>query len=325
MVFVPQGEMFSLDTSQVFIPERWLTDIIRRRDENLILANYVKKITDFQQPGDLIRMPRISDLGVNNKSLKTPVTYQAVTETDWSMRVDRYKESSIMIEDILKDRAHTNLQSEYTQRCAFALSRDIDYALLAERAAIIGASSDSHLTSADPLSLAEIMAGKEILLRRRVPEPYTLIVGIGHMASLWNIEEFKSRLYTDANVLATGKVSSVLGVNIVMSNNLQQNSATGLFNGENDPNPGPTPGMVGSLYYPSQEDGTVTGLTAGYTSALMIGNDNIVLAMEQMPRMETARDIDYQATKVVTTQRYGVKLFRELDGVVISTDEDAAI
>jgi Phage capsid protein len=325
MVFVPQGEMFSLDTSQVFIPERWLTDIIRRRDENLILANYVMKINDFKQPGDLIRKPRISDLGVNNKSLKTPVTYQAVTETDWTMRVTRYKESSIMIEDILKDRAHTNLQSEYTTRCSFALARDIDYALLAERAAIIGASSDSHLVSTDPISLAEIMAAKEILLRRRIPEPYTLLVGIGHMASLWNIEEFKNRLYTDANVLATGKVSSILGVDIVMTNNLQQNSATGLFNGENDPTPSPTPGMAGSLYYPDQEDGTVTPLTAGYTSGMMIASDCIALAMEQVPRMETARDIDYQATKVVTTQRYGVKLYRELDGVVISTDEDAAV
>lgn len=322
-----QGSMFSLDTSQVFTQEKLIPQIIRRRDEELTLAQYVMKVTDFPT-ADLVRRPYISDLGVHDKALKSPVTYQAVTDSEWSMIVDRYKESSILVEDIIEDRAVISLRSEYTRRCAFALARDIDYAILGMRAAVSSYNSGSHhVISAEPISLAEIQAAYEILLRQRTPGPFYLVIGIPHMASMWNIEEFKNSLYTDERILSTGRVSRIMGdIEVVRTNNLVANSATGLYNGENDPSPSPTPGMASSLYLPTQEDITVsTYLTAGYTTAMLMTKEAFVMAMEQAPEVEISRMPEYKATGVITTQRYGIKSLRLNECVLISTDEDAAI
>lgn len=320
------GDMFSLAETQVFVPEIWSTEIFRYRMETLVMARYVKRIPFQGRAGDFLRMPRISRLGVRPKVLKSPVEYQSVTENEWSIQINRYMESSFMIEDIVNIQAHTSLRNEYTREVGLALSRDIDNRLMAERAAIIGADSTSHVVSSVPISKADILAGIEILDRRRVPqEGRALIVSPAHYSSLLNIDEFINNDYTGNRPVDTGEIGRVYGIPVVVTNYMTINSTTGLKNGDNDPAPGATPGLTGSLYYPDQEDGTVTSLTANYYSALLLGQDCIAMGVQKMPSITSQWDIDYQATKVVSTQIYDVKLFRPDHGVVLSTDEDNLI
>lgn len=321
-----RGDMFSLAEASVFIPEIWSTDIMRYRLEDLVFARYVKRIPFSGRAGDLIKLPRISRLGVNTKSLKTPIEYQSVTDTEWEMTITRYQYSAIMVEDIVEIQAHTSLRQEYTREISRALARDLDLAVQAERAAIIGADSTHHVTSTAPISKAEILAAIEILDRERVPaDGRVLIVSPAHYASLLAIDQFVNADYVGGQPTVTGRIGTIYGIPIVVSNYLGINSTTGLYNGDNDPAPSPTPGMTGSLYYPDQEDGTVTSLTANYYSAVMLHRDCIALAMQKMPSVSSAWDIDYQATKVASTQLYGIKLFRPSHGVVISTDEDGLV
>ena len=321
-----RGDMFSLAEASVFIPQIWSTDIMRYRLEDLVFARYVKRIPFSGRAGDLIKLPRISRLGVNTKSLKTPIEYQSVTDTEWEMTITRYQYSAIMVEDIVEIQAHTSLRQEYTREISRALARDLDLAVQAERAAIIGADSTHHVTSTAPISKAEILAAIEILDRERVPaDGRVLIVSPAHYASLLAIDQFVNADYVSGQPTVTGRIGTIYGIPIVVSNYLGINSTTGLYNGDNDPAPSPTPGMTGSLYYPDQEDGTVTSLTANYYSAVMLHRDCIALAMQKMPSVTSAWDIDHQATKVASTQLYGVKLFRPSHGVVISTDEDGLV
>lgn len=321
-----RGDMFSLAEASVFIPEIWSTDIMRYRLEDLVFARYVKRIPFSGRAGDTIKMPRISRLGVHTKSLKTPIEYQSVTDTEWEMTITRYQYSAIMVEDIVEIQSHTSLRQEYTREISRALARDLDLAIQAERAAIIGADSTHHVTSTAPVSKAEILAAIEILDRERVPaEGRVLIVSPAHYASLLAIDQFVSADYVNGMPTVTGRIGTIYGIPIVVSNYLAKNSTTGLYNGDNDPAPSPTPGMTNSLYYPDQEDGTVTSLTADYYSAVMLHRDCIALALQKMPSVSSAWDIDYQATKVASTQLYGLKLFRPSHGVVISTDEDGLI
>lgn len=320
------GDIISLAETQSFVPEIWSTEIFRYRMETLVQAMYTKRIPFEGRAGDLIRMPRISRLGVKPKILKAPVEYQAITENEWSMSVNRYMESSFMVEDIVNIQAHTNLRSEYTTEIGRALARDIDFRLLAQRAAIIGADSTSHVVSTVPLAKADILAAIEIMDRRRVPsDGRVLIVAPAHYSSLLNIDEFINRDYISGSPVENGMIGRVYGIPVVVSNNITINSATGLKNGDNDPSPSPTPGMASSNYYPTQEDGTVTALTANYYSAMLLSNECIAMAMQQNPKVTSAFDIDYQATKVVATQLYDVKLYRPDHGIVISTDEDGLI
>lgn len=320
------GDMFSLAEAQVFIPEIWSQEIFRYRMEDLVWARFVKRIPFEGRAGDLIKMPRISRLGVRPKVLKAPVEYQSITEQEWRMEINRYRESSFMIEDIVEIQSHTNLRMEYTREVGYALARDLDNALMAERAAIIGADATSHVVSSVPISKADILAAIEILDRRRVPkEGRVLIITPAQHVSLLNIDEFISKDYVNNSPVVTGYIGQVYDVPVVVSNYMSINSTTGLKNGDNDPTPGPTPGMSGSIYYPTQEDGTVTALTANYYSAIMLHREAVALAIQKMPRVSSAWDIDYQATKVVSTQIYDVKLFRPDAAVVISTDEDNLI
>lgn len=321
-----RGDMISLNEASVFIPEIWSTEIKRYRAEDLEFAKHVKRMPFEGRAGDLIRMPRISRLGVKTKTLKSPIEYQAVTETEWDMTIDRYTYSAFMIEDIVEIQSHTSLRSEYTKEISRALARDIDLALQAERAAIIGADSTHHVTSSSPISKAEILAAMEILDRERVPsQGRVLIIDPAHKASLLAIDQFVSSDYVGGRPTETGQIGSLYGIPVIIDNYLTLNDTDSLYNGDNDPNPGPTPGMSGSLYYPSQEDGTVTALTANYHSAVLLHPDCICLAMQKSPTVKAEWSIDYQAWKVATTQIYGIKLFRPSHGVVISTDEDALI
>lgn len=321
-----RGDMFSLAETQVFIPEIWSTEIMRYRLEDLVFAKYVKRMPFTGRPGDTVKLPRISRIGVRTKAVKSPVEYQSVTDTQWTMTIDQYKYSAIMVEDIVEIQAHTSLRSEYTKELSRALARDLDLAIQAERAAIIGADSTHHITSTAPISKAEILAAIETLDRERVPQQgRVLIVAPAHYASLLAIDSFVSNDYVDGRPVQTGNIGMVYGVPVVVSNYMGINSTTGLYNGDNDPAPSPTPGMTGSLYYPTQEDGTVTSLTANYYSAVMLHPETICLAMQKEPSVQAQYDIDYQANKVVSTQLYGIKLYRPNHAVVISTDEDGLI
>jgi hypothetical protein len=291
--------------------------------EMLILARYVKRINFNGGVGDYIRMAKINRLGVNAKLPKTPVTYQSTVGGRWEMRVDTYKEASIMIEDIVGIQSQTNLRQEYTNEIGVAMARDIDNAILGYRAAFAGV-PNSHITTAGALDDAKILAAIEILDVRRVPKQgRVLIISPGQQADLISsASKFTQDVFVGSQTpLLTGTIGTVYGIPVVVSDNLIANSLTGFFNGDDDPAPGPTPGVSGSLYYPTQTDiSPLSSLPVGRWSAMLMSPDSLAMAMIKMPSVETGRDIDYQSDKVVCTQLYGIKPYREDGTIIISTD-----
>lgn len=131
--FAPQGSAFDNAKAAVFIPEIWSRDVIRKRDESLVMYPFVSKIDFRGQKGDTIYLPYISNLGVNNKVAGSPVTYQSFSERRWSMVVNRYKEVSFALDKLTEIQAQNDLRSIYTERAGFALARDIEYSILAVR------------------------------------------------------------------------------------------------------------------------------------------------------------------------------------------------
>jgi hypothetical protein len=289
------------------------------------MANYVKKIGGNYGAGDRIRMPRLGRLGVRAFVPGNPVHYQSRTETEWMMEVDRYMESSFPIQDIVRIQSHTNLRNEYTNEAGRALAEDIDNFLLAQRAAVIGYSSSSHIVSSSPIDYPTILAANTILDKRKVPqEGRVLIVGVGHKAGLLNEPKFIHKDYGQISDISRGTIGEILGVPVVLTSNLTINSLTGYTNGD-DGTPAPTPGMAGSPYYPTQSDFTITPLTANYYSAILCHPEWLAFWPQKMPMMDVAWSTDYQEYHVVHTQIYGAKLYREDAAVVISTDEDGLV
>lgn len=329
----PLGGVISTIEAQNFIPDLWLTDLLRYREANFEMARFTHVMPFMGKKGDKIRFPRTGRLGSRLKAAGSPVSYQQRSEEEWFMEITRFVESSFAIDDLVRIQSHTDLRSVYTREAGRALAEDIDNYLLAQRASIIGFdSTNSHITSAAPITYADLLAGWRVLNERRVPkENRVLIVGPAHEASMFNINQFiQSGTYNAGNTadIKRGQImGTIFGMPVVMTTNLTENSLTGFTNGD-DGTPEPTPGMTGSPYFPLQFGDSVdvytpTALTADRYSAIMMHRDCIAMAMQKMPSISAYFNVDFQEWRVVQTQLYDVKLLRPDHGVVISTNEDA--
>ena len=325
----PLGSQFTNATSSVFIPEIWSTQIIRHRDETLVMKDAVSMIDFNGGKGDTIYIPYISNLAINTKVAGSPVFYQSFSDNRWQMVVNRYKEVSFAIDDLLRIQSQNDLRSIYTERAGFAMSRDIEYALLAERATINGYNSGSNvITSGSSLDYSDILAAMEILDVANVPrEGRRLIISPKQYASLLTQPEFINADYNTGNAVSTGTVGNILGMPVKMTSSIVENSTTGYTNGEGAAGE-PTPGMTNSPYYPTQtpnlRDGssvTASSLTAGYTTAMLIHPDWCKMAMIKSPSVQAEWSIDYQEWHIVNTQIYDVEVFRPESAVLINTTE----
>lgn len=330
--FAPQGSAFNNNKAAVFIPEIWSRDLIRRRDEDLVMRPLVSMIDFKGRKGDTIYLPFISNLAVNNKVAGNPVTYQSFSENRWTMIVNRYKEVSFAIDKLTEIQSQNDLRSIYTERAGFALARDINYALLSERATINGYNSGSNvLTSAAPFDYTDFLAACEILEESNVPRSaLKLIISVAQHKSLLTQDEFINSDYSGIASMSGGRVGSIFGVPVYVTNSIVTNSSTGFYNGDEaqGATASPTPGMSGSPYYPTQSpalrDGTsvtASGLTAGYDTAMLVHPDWCKFAMVKSPSVDADWSTDYQEWHIVQTQVYDACVYRPNHAVLINTVE----
>jgi N4-gp56 family major capsid protein len=330
----PQGTQFSNLTSGVFIPEIWAKDLIKRRDESLVMKDAVSMINFGGNKGDTIYIPYVSNLAVNSKAAGSPVTYQAFTDNRWSMTVNRYREVSFAIDNFLEIFADRDLRAIYTERAGFALARDLEYAILAERATVNGYNSGSNVVSnsASGLTYADILAANEILDVANVPrQGRKLFIDPSQYYSLLAQDEFINADYNSGNAVSTGQVGTICGVPVKMTTSIVANSLTGYTNGEGSAGQ-PTAGIQASPYYPTQSpvlrDGTSvtpSSLTAGYHTALLCNPEWCKLAMKKLPKVDAEWNVDYQEWHIIQTQIYDVEGFRPDHAVIINSDEDGLV
>ena len=329
----PQGVPFSNATSGVFIPEVWSTDVIRYRDANFAAKELVSMINFAGNKGDTIFMPFISRLAVEAKTAGNPVTYQALSEKRWSMMVKRYKDVAFALDKLLEIQANVNLRAEYTREAGYALARDMDNAVLAERATINGFNSGSNvITSTVPLSFADILSAYEILLQNNVPTAeLVLLMSPLQWTSLISDPLLSNKDFTKGGSIESGQPLSPLGISMKMSTNIGLNSTTGYTNGENGA-ASPTPGMSISPYFPTQSPElrsgtsvTASALTANYHTAILAHKDWCKMAIQKTPSVDYEWSVDYQEHHIVMTQIYDVKVFRPDHAVIINTDEQGLV
>jgi hypothetical protein len=89
-----RGNSVNVFNSQVFIPELWSSEVKRFRDSKFFASQYTKKINFEGGKGDLVHIPNIGRAAVHDKLPETPVQLQGRTETEFTITVDKHKESS---------------------------------------------------------------------------------------------------------------------------------------------------------------------------------------------------------------------------------------
>jgi len=104
-------------TAAVFIPEVWSAETLRAAEAALVVAPLVKRYDALvKSRGDTIHIPKISNLSANDKTANTEVTTQAIAETEVTININKWKEASFEIEDIVKVQSNYDLMAEYTEK-----------------------------------------------------------------------------------------------------------------------------------------------------------------------------------------------------------------
>lgn len=341
-----QGGVIGKSEAVAYTPEIWLPAVIRYRAREMAMSRYVTMASFDGKKGDTIRMPYIGRLRPRRKVAGAPVQFETRTEGEWKMVVDRYSYAAFSVDAKVDLFAEIDVAREYTPEIAQALMEDVEYSLLAERATFISYDpTNNHIQSNVPLAYADILNAYETMLLRNVrPDEMVFMIGPRHLVTLFTIDEFiQSGVFNSGDIASIRNgtiVGTIMGIPIVLNQNIRTNSDTGISFGGNDyadidPNAGgetsPTPGMQNSLYLPTQygsdQDSFVLDdfLTAGYESGILMSRRAITMAMPKNPSLELWWNADYQETRVLSTQIFDIKVKFPEEGIVISTDETASI
>lgn len=205
-------------TSAVFVPEVWSKDILKQTRQKLVLANRVKRHDrDIAKFGDTVHVPNISHLTANDKVAGVQVSPQAVTETEVQILINKHKEISFVVEDVLKAQADYDLMSEYTDEAGWGISKVIDDDL----AGLASGFSQTFGAYNTAITTDVVLDSIEQLDANDVPqEDRSFVYRPDVKRDLLDLSTYTSEDFVDGRPVSTGLVGSLYGVATFMSNNI---------------------------------------------------------------------------------------------------------
>lgn len=277
-------------TGAVFIPEVWSPEILRATEAALVTAPLVKRFdSDVSGKGDTIHVPNLSNLTVSDKSANTQVTLQAPTETSVTISIDKHKEASFLIEDILKVQSNYSHMSEYTQKAGYAIAKQVD-------TDILGLYSD--LTTTDVGTYGEditnntLLKACETLNLNNVPfEDRALLIYPTQLTAIMKLDRFIKSDYL-------GEYQKATPVQTGPNSRYKWGDIYGI-----------------PVYYTTQV--TQTAGTPTQTHNILFQKEAFALAMQVSPRVQSDYILEYIGNLVVVDTIYGIKTIRDDFGVEI--------
>lgn len=277
-------------TADKFIPEVWSMEVLRATEKALVMAPLVKRYDSLvSQRGDTVHIPNLSNLTASDKSANTQVTLQAVTETETTININKHKESSFMVEDVVKVQSNYDLMSEYTSKAGESIARAVDTDLLALYSGFTNTDVGTYgtdVTNPVILSAIEALDLADAPLEDRAfvfhPKQKTAIAKIDTFVRADYLGEYQS-----AKPAATGPESrsmwgEIWGIPAYYTNQVPSDAAT-----------------------PTQYHN------------ILFHKEAIALAMQQKPRVQSEYILEYLGTLLVCDVIYGVKNLRGAFGVEI--------
>ena len=137
-----------------FIPEIWSDDVIAAYKAMLVMGNLVRKISHVGKRGDTIHIPNPARGSANDKAVGSQVTLNEVATADIPITINKWKEYSTVIEDIISVQALPSLRRFTTDDAGYAVGTAVDQAL-----AILSASWQSGTVSAAALYETGVIGG----------------------------------------------------------------------------------------------------------------------------------------------------------------------
>lgn len=277
-------------TGAVFIPEIWSIETLRAAESALVMAPLVKRYdSQVKQRGDTLHIPNISNLTANTKTQGSEVTTQAVTETETTISINNWKETSFEIEDIVKIQSQYDLRSEYTSKAGYAIAQKVDTDLLALYSSLT--STDVGTYGVD-IGDATIVAAIQSLDEVDAPlEDRYFVIKPSQKAAIMKLDKFVQATY--------------LG---------EYDKATPVKRGPNNRY------LWGDIYgvptYYTNQVSTTAG-TPTQTHNLLFHKEAFALALQQSPRTQASYWQKDLAWLVTTDVIYGLTALRTTFGVEV--------
>ena len=268
-------EFIDVTTADVFLDEIWSKMATISREANTVFARLVdRRLEPELTKGQIIHLGNISSLAAQSKTAGAAVTYETVTETASDLTVNQHYYAAFAVEDIIKVQASQPLLSRYTAKIGAALALQEDDSL----AALVDAFSNTVGTLATDLTDDNIIRGDQYLNDANCPlDDRHIVVSPAQKAAFLKMDKFVHADYGRNNAIATGNIGNIYGYTVDVSTNV---------------------------------DGTNA---AGHDNA-MFHRESIAAVTQIQPKVMSAYDIDYLATKVVAQQLWGVLEIRDDHG-----------
>lgn len=266
-------------------PNIWTSEILAARESNLVLAPLVKRYDrDITSKGQTVEIPKLDNLTANAKVANTQVTLNSNVESKVTINIDQHYEASVMVEDFSDAQSAYDTHSEYRKKTGYAIAEEMDNFIATEMTDNFSQSEGSAGTA---LTYAVILDAKQTLDEAKTPltERYLVVTPKGHR-ELLEIDEF---IRYDAmgasgqpSGFKTGKVGTVVGVEVYMSQNLVVESGT--------------PDTHNNLFFHKEA---------------------FALAVQKTPKTETQRKTEYLGDLIVTQALWGGAVLRDDHGVKV--------
>jgi hypothetical protein len=283
--------------------------------------------------GDTFTMPRVGELGVEDRVVGQPVTLQTDDQSRYEIRVDFDKTSAVGLDKLREATTTYEVRSNYTSAIGYALAKDMTGHILGLRAGlqnipgrVIHSSTTGTIAGNGlPISYEKLLEAKAMLLDNDVPlEDIRIMAGVYQVTQLQALKQFVSKDYITVQPSITGFAGTILDMPVQMTSLIRPNSSTGWRNGAAAA-PSPTPGFTGSIYLPKQDaftslPATFTGNSDPVVSMVVCHKDWAACVMSLEPEITDDWENLLQLTSVVGRHAGGAKLFRDDHAVMIHTN-----
>jgi len=297
-----------------------LKDILR---DEMMAQNYVRMLDGFPD-GNTFHIPSIGQAQVDNYSEDAAVTYRPLDTGEFTFTVDKYLSSaSYMTKKAEQDTFYANeLMSRFVPEQERAIMEHFETTTMAAPEAGVSANSQEAIDgiyhrmaggNSGVIELADFAYARYALKKANVPDQNMVAIvdpsvefilnTLTDIVGVVNNPRFEG-LVRDG--IATGMrfVANVYGFDVYTSNYLA------------DVSDGALP----------ERDGTTTknySSTNGKANLFFSASQTVnpfVGAWRQMPEVDYEYNKDFQRHEFVTTARYGVKLYRPENMVVVASD-----
>ena len=275
----------------VFIPEIWSQAVRASFKKNLVMANYGNDLSSLVSGGgDTVRIPSVADVAdAATKDPHVPVNYTNATEDSLSLSLTSHKYASAMVEDMGVVQSNSDLLSMYSDSIGYKLALGFETeieAALATTTECINIAGNTVAKTIDAATLAHI---SKVVMENDCPlSECVLILNPTLYSSLFRIDDFIHISKTNRADISNGLVGSVMGMDVVLSNNITSTNANAAVDSDD-----------GAL-----NDNNVLG-------GFVLHKDALAFGFSKQPTVNSEYDIDYIAHKLVGDYIGGAKLVQD--------------